>query len=62
MRWLRAVNAARLRAGLALALALASFATGAVAGVGDVCELQLEVYINETPVLVSPASRGLTCW
>jgi outer membrane usher protein len=47
MPWLRTIHACRQL--LSLALVLGSFSTGAIAGVGDICELQLEVYVNDAP-------------
>jgi len=51
MSWLRPITGTSPLAGLmlALALALGLFPARAVAGQGDVCDLQLEVFINQAP-------------
>ena len=56
MPWLRTIHACRQL--LSLALVLGSFSTGAVAGVGDICELQLEVYVNDAPTLSNVATSA----
>jgi outer membrane usher protein len=49
MSWLRSIAAGRPLAGLVLALVLGFFSGRAVAAIGDVCQLQLEVFINQAP-------------
>jgi outer membrane usher protein len=49
MQWLGSIGAGRSLAGLLLAAALASTSSRALSAEGDVCALQLEVFINQTP-------------
>ena len=49
MQWLRSIGAGRSLAGFFLAAALASTSGRAISAAGDVCQLQLEVFINQTP-------------
>ena len=49
MSWLRPIAATRWTAGFALAAALGCGCQRADATAGEVCELQLEVFINQAP-------------
>jgi outer membrane usher protein len=49
MQWLRSIGAGRNLAGFFPAAALASTSGRAISAAADVCQLQLEVFINQTP-------------
>src|SRR5436309_2578433 len=49
MSWLRSIAGTRWTAAVALAVALGSACEHAHATAVEVCELQLEVFINQTP-------------
>ena len=49
MSWLRCIGVWRFTAALAVAMMLCLFGEHAQAGAADVCQLQLEVFINNAP-------------